>query len=375
VKLVKKTGESRVVVGPATVLLDYDELPQVLSLSRGKPKVDANIFKTVYLRVTANKVSDIVQVETKDLCRLNVTLSYRVSFESDTAKWFDLDNYVKFMTDHLRSKLRNAIKKYGVEEFYQGSADIIRDMVLGAAVEGKTRSGMVFPENGMKIYDVEILNVTMDDKDVEKMLISTQRDVINQTLILQQQRRSLTHSKEVEDIRQQIITLEMSTRETENVARLAELQRKLTVDMAAVDVKNKVVEAQQEFDLASQEVSNKIQQAGLLRERAVKELALELNAASQKQQLEKLTAEVEAVVNKTKAITPDLIAALQAFGDKALLEKIAESMNVMSIIGNKTVVGALQDALGGTRIADALSTLVAPAAAAKALTDKHSLSK
>ena len=369
VKLVKKTGESRVVNGPATVLLDYDELPQVLALSRGKPKMDANVFRTTYLRITANKVSDIIQVETKDLCRLNVTLSYRVSFEGDPLKWFDVDNYVKFLTDHLRSKLRNAVKKNGIEEFYGNAADIIRNMVLGKSEEGKPRTGMLFAENGMRIYDVEILAVTMEDHDVEKMLIATQRDVINQTLVLQQQRRHLGHTKEVENIRQQIIAFEMTTKDAENQARLADLQRKLSVDTASIEVKNKAIELQQEFDLSSQEVSNKIQEEGLKRERAVKELALELNAKAQAQQLEKLTAEVEAVVNKTKAVTPDLIAALQSFGDKALLEKIAESMNVMSIIGNKTVVGALQDALAGTKLAETLGSLVAPVTRTAA--DKH----
>lgn len=375
VKLVKKTGESRVVVGPSTVLLDYDELPQVLSLSRGKPKMDGNIFKTIYLRVNANRVSDIVQVETKDLCRINVTLSYRVSFEgTNSAKWFDVDNYVKFLTDHLRSKLRNAVKKYGVEEFYANAADIIRNMVLGKAEEGKPRAGMLFAENNMRIYDVEVLNVAMEDHDVEKMLVSTQRDVINQTLILQQQRRHLMHTKELESIRQAIISVEMQTREAENNARIAELERKLTVDKMAVAVTNQVAELRQEYELASQEVSNKIQDAQLTRERSVKELALELNEKAQKQKLEMLTAEVEAVVNKTKAITPDLVAALQAFGDKALLEKLAQSFNVMSIMGGDTVGDVLQKVLGGTKIAEVAGTLMTGAVASKVL-DKQHLSK
>lgn len=367
VKLVKKTGEARVVNGPSTVLLDYDELPQVLSLSRGKPKVDANIFRTVYLRVNANKVSDIIQVETKDLCRLNVTLSYRVSFEGvDSKRWFDVDNYVKFLTDHLRSKLRNAIKKFSVEEFYGNSADIIRDMVLGKSEEGKPRAGMLFKENNMRIYDVEVLSVAMEDHDVEKMLIATQRDVINQTLVLQQQRRHLGHTKEVENIRQQIIALEMSTKDAENQARLAELQRKLSVDMAMTDVKNKVIEMQQEFDLASQEISGKIQESALGRERAIKELALEINAKTQAQVIEKLQAEVEAVVNKTKAIGPDLIAALGAFGDKALLEKMTQALAPMSILGGETVVEVLQKALAGTKIAEVVNSLTTPELQARA---------
>ncbi len=43
------------------------------------------------------------------------------------------------------------------------------------------------------------------------------------------------------------------------------------------------------------------------------------------QRLRELQAQVDAVVNKAEAISPDLIAALQAFGDKALAEKIGRN--------------------------------------------------
>ena len=41
----------------------------------------------------------------------------------------------------------------------------------------------------------------------------------------------------------------------------------------------------------------------------------------------------------------------------------------MSIIGNKTVVGALQDALAGTKLAETLGSLVAPVT--RTVADKH----
>jgi major vault protein len=63
--LVRKNGDRRVVQGPGTYMLEYDENPQVITLSRGKPKTMDNPLKTVYLLTKANKVSDIVEVETK----------------------------------------------------------------------------------------------------------------------------------------------------------------------------------------------------------------------------------------------------------------------------------------------------------------------
>src|SRR5690606_29222472 len=102
VLVVSKTGERKVVIGPHTHLLEYDETLQVLELSTGTPKSEYNLYKTVYLRVLNNKVSDLVEVETRDLVRVQIQLSYRVNFEGDPNKWFEVENYVKFLTDHLR---------------------------------------------------------------------------------------------------------------------------------------------------------------------------------------------------------------------------------------------------------------------------------
>jgi len=56
------------------------------------------------------------------------------------------------------------------------------------------------------------------------------------------------------------------------------------------------------------------------------------------------------VVNKAEAVSPDLIAALQAFGDKALAEKMAETMAPLSIIGGKSIVEVFANLLQGTQL-------------------------
>lgn len=166
--LVRKNGDRRVVQGPGTFMLEYDESPQVITLSRGKPKSMTNPLKTVFLLSTANKVSDLVEVETKDFCRLNVSLSFRVNFTGNPEKWFNVDNYVKFMCDHMRSRIRGEVQKLGVEEFYGNHTEILRNIVLGKSIDNTPRPGVVFEENGMHIYDVEVLNVGMQNSDIEK---------------------------------------------------------------------------------------------------------------------------------------------------------------------------------------------------------------
>jgi len=169
--IISKGGNRRVVVGPKTVLLEYDETLGIMELSTGKPKTDNVLIKTAYLRVTNNKVSDIITVETKDLVKVEIRLSYLVNFTGEQEKWFDAENYVKLLTQHMRSIIANAIKKKGIEEFYDNSTDIIRNTVLGISDGTGERPGNLFKENGMHIYDVEVLGVKIIDDNIAMNLI------------------------------------------------------------------------------------------------------------------------------------------------------------------------------------------------------------
>jgi major vault protein len=73
--------------------------------------------------------------------------------------------------------------------------------------------------------------------------------------------------------------------------------------------------------------------------------------------IQELEAEVKAVVEKANAVSPDLIAALQAFSDKALAEKMAESMAPLAILGGKSVAEVLSNLLKGTIVEKVLNNL------------------
>ena len=364
--LVNKTGDRRVVQGPGTYTLEYDENPQVLSLSTGKPKTTDSVYRTVFLKTTANMVSDIVEVETRDFCRLNVKLSYRVSFEGDPNAWFNVDNYVKFLCDHMRSRVRAAVQKFGIEEFYGNHADILRDIVLGKSpAKGEARTGMLFTENGMRIYDVEVLGVAMQNPDVEKLLVAAQRDVIQNTLVLATERRKLSYIQESEDIKRLVAETNAETRKRSMELQAEEAKRKLELDLTIIS-SNAKAESERistEAAAAAARTANE-----LLSERATAEVtavqlevqakadAQRLQVAQQNQvlELQKLEAQVQALVEKAKAVSPDLVAALSAFGERAMVEKVAESMAPLSILGGGSVVDVLKKLLEGTSLAKQL---------------------
>ncbi|MGB1012681.1 MAG: hypothetical protein ACPG4T_01000, partial [Nannocystaceae bacterium] len=111
--------------------------------------------------------------------------------------------------------------------------------------------------------------------------------------------------------------------------------------------------------LDEQKTRDAIHNAELARKKATHDLENELAQRELKARLEELAAEVQAVVNKAGAVSPDLIAALQAFGDRALAEKMAESMAPLAILGGESVSEVLARLLRGTPLSKYL-----PAAAA-----------
>jgi major vault protein len=82
-----------------------------------------------------------------------------------------------------------------------------------------------------------------------------------------------------------------------------------------------------------------------------------LESMKQTQELEvkKLEAQVQALVEKAKAVSPDLIAALSAFGERAMVEKVAQSMAPLSILGGDSVIDVLKKLLEGTSLANQLA--------------------
>lgn len=189
--VVGKFKERKVIVGPATYLLEFDEYLEVFSLSTGNPKSDSRLIKDVYLRILNNQVSDTIDVETKDFVNIQLKLSYRLNFVGDSSNWFNVENYVKFLTDRFRSIYRSVVKTYTVEEFYKNAYQIIKNIVLGEDLS----SGYLFKENNVHVYDVEILNVTIMDAAVAKLMIESQQTVIQQTTTITREKAKLEITK------------------------------------------------------------------------------------------------------------------------------------------------------------------------------------
>ena len=357
IQVVSKSGQRRVVVGPQTVLLEYDESLEVVELSTGTPKTDEAPIKTVYLRVKNNQVSDRVQAETKDLVDVQIEVSYKCDFEDAPEKWFNVENYVKFLTDRLRSVIRNAVKKYGIEEINDRVIDIVRDTVLGEKGE-EDRKGFFFKENGMKVSDVEVLGIGIGDHRISDLLVNSQHQVVQETPENAKRKRSLEITRSIEKIKQETLDVQSVTTEKENELKIKELQKE-----------KEILEQETENEVTEQSLKDKISDSELARDK--KEKDQHLNYEKTRHEIE-----TEFFAKKMEAITPQLIEAIKTAGNTQLANTLAQNLpqagGSLGLLLGKGTLESLMAMVKGTPIEDSLKDLTN--GAVKAPVEKNRIS-
>jgi major vault protein len=346
--VVDKQGNRRVELGPKTVLLEYDESLEILELSTGKPKTTEPLLRTVYLRVLNNKVSDVCEVETSDHVSVELKYSMRVNFTGEPTKWFEVENYVKFLCDHVRSVLKGTIKKVAIEPFYADAVDLVRDTILGKVAEGAKRTGMLFPENGMHVTDVEVLGVEIGDPQVANLLSAAELETMQSHITLSRARRNLEVVREQEVIRQK--DAEARSETTTRLAGLetSDVAARLSVVLATVAAEIKEQEERKAAVIARNAASDVGHHAELARRQATAEQVHRVEQQTQALRLEGLRAEVEAAVARFSAAQPGFSEALLALGSQEALVKIADAMSVQSFVGGKTLTDVVDRVFAGT---------------------------
>ena len=364
INVVSKSGKREVVVGPTTKLLDYDQTLEVLELSTGRPKTTDNLIKTAYLRVENNKISDLINVQTKDFVDVQIKVSYCVDFlESYKDKWFSVENYVKYMCDRERSLMKRAAKQYTIEEFYANASDIVREICLNLPKEGEEqgeaecgRTGRFFRENGMLVHDVEVLSVAVE-RNVAEILENHQEEMIRKCLELSDATKKMevvtqlaAYEKKENELKHQnqIYKIELDKKlDLEKLAKQAELDKKAQEQAEA--------SKQAEYDL--QVIVDAIAEAKLEREK--KEDAARIETEKELAAIEKAKQEAyaETVANIMKSVSPDLVAALTSKANASMLETVTKSMSPYAIVQGESVADVTNQLLRGTTLEEVIKNM------------------
>ena len=346
VKVVSKNGNRKVVCGPQTVLLDYDQTLEVLSMSTGKPKTTDNLLNTVYLRHENNQVSDIIYVETSDFVKCSVKLSYKVDFDAEAMdKWFNVENYVKHLCDRVRSIAKKEVKEHTIEDFYQNYVAIMRKIALGADKDGR-----YFEENGMRLTDCEVLGIEVENR-VAQMLNAHQTEMVKDALALTAARSrtriaeelQAAEAKEAELANQKLLT-RMELQRTEALKKL-----EIQAEVSRKDEAEKKAKKEAECDM--QVLVDVVAQAAL--DRKQKEIDQQLDKQRKEAEIEKAKQDAYAatVAKIMASIGPDLVAALTSKSNADMTVAIAHSLSPYALAkGEESVSDVVNKITRGTSL-------------------------
>lgn len=355
---------NRVIVGPKTVLLNYDEDIVCMTLSTNKPKNPTVPLITPYLRYLNNTVSDLVVAQTKDMIDVEIGLSYKVDFTGDPEKWFNVENYVQHLCDRMRSMIRRLVKNSGVEIFNFTYVDMLRDLILGKQIVAEddcdvpqnvgSRPGYVFPENGMRITDVEVLGLTIGDEEISHQLHSAQLESVEQTLLLAKKQKLLEVTAATEDYERSILEQKSLTEQKKITIKITEKEKNKDLAITAAQCQVKEEEVKLELQRKLQGLLNEINEANIERANLTNDQKVRhaqiMSDVSVKQAQDIAKSEIE----KFSAITPQLIAAIKANGDKTLLSELSKNFNIQSMVGAKSIIEAASLVIKGTALENSI---------------------
>jgi len=366
VQVVDKQGNRRVVQGPNSVLLAFDEELEHFSLSSGKPKTTDDMITDAYLRVANNQVSDIVTVETSDHVKVHVKLSLRCGFTGEDSKWFSVDNYVKLLTDRVRSMLRAAVRTESIESFFAHGEAYVRDSILGKKTSGKkdekeVRAGLHFSENGLQVTDVEVLAIDILDRGIAQELQLSAQEAVTLHLGLERTRRQFAITAEKEQLGRDGLLSKEETRQLQAEIELRAVARGVADTTARQEAAQSEHTRQLEVQKAADVVAGARSSANLVRVKEERELNLAYDGAVQELKLAFIQAETAAFSDKAKAVSGDIAQAIMALGDKQTVVALAEALKVQTALDGGDFGGTIATVLGGTVIGQkVLSQLQAP---------------
>jgi major vault protein len=249
------------------------------------------------------------------------------------------------------------VRKLSIEEFYARSEDFVRDVILGAKGESGSREGRLFRENGMRVVDVEVLNVQVGDERIAALLSEAQRSAVESNIALGKAEKELLVAKRTEQIER-----ERAEAEAETAKRKAELEtdtvdRALSLSLARlvaeIEEKKKRLDAQH----ASDAVSSAAVGAALDRAKHEMEQNLEFDRARQAVEQASLEAHTRAVVDRFGAAQEGFSEAVLALSNQETLSKVAEAMSVQNLVGGKSFAEVVSKVFQDTPLAQLLTNV------------------
>lgn len=380
----------RVVVGPCTELFEFEEVPEILTLSRGKQKSDVTLLETCFLRITGNTVSDMIKLTTADQVPITVSLQYGLEFfvpddaenpDAEREKWFNDKNYVGMFTRNLRSRLSAEAETTQLMEIAKDMAGFIRDAVLGVKKEDdKHRPGLTFSDINMKIVEVDLIDWKINNEEISQALQRSNTSAVTRMLEDLEQESELESNRLRKRVADENATIEIdnakrdkTTAKTKKAITHLQLMHENALahkrnieNQKRADVITEAIQKRAD-EVADRESGRMVAAANLQDEITERRRTAAMKFLSSKQAIEEslLKTQGTVAVDMFRAIEPKLIEAIEGHGKQVMLAEFAKNLpeagGALGILlqgGGLAGFKALTENLGFEKVFDALNKSV-----------------
>jgi major vault protein len=261
------------------------------------------------------------------------------------------------MVDHLRSLIGNEVRNISVGDFYTDAANILRDCVLGKKPEGGSRPLKSFAENGMTVYDLEVISVSVLDKNIDNMLSTSRQETLQDRIELARATNRLEITTGMEEAKRAEAQAKSETQMQILELQNQEIGKKHVNMKASVANEGEITQARKlneqaaaKFDQAVAEIRRLIEEQDLKLGQAIKD-----QEANREIELERALAEAQKV--RMDAVQGKLVEALTAMAQTGQLQAIAQHLAPLSIVQGESLSGTLTKLLSGTPLEGMLANV------------------
>ena len=339
VNVVSKSGERKVVVGPTTTLLDYDETIEALHLDSGT---------TGFMQISDIHIKDKIVAKTKDYVKVMIDVSYLADFDEEKKdSWFSVNNYEKYLKDVMRNRLKNKIKTLTVQEFYNDYVSIVENTLISEENEFK---------NGMVLTDVEVQGISMEN-EVAALIDQHQKEVLSKTIQLQAVESEIEVEKKLAEAQRKKMDLKAANDAHEREIKYAN-DVAIATNKAELQAMHQEVEAAK---LAAEQDMTEIRT--MIEEQKLQSKIAEDNARIETEQkladieAQKYDAYALTVAQIMESIQPGLIEALNANANANLIEGIGEAVAPYAIAKGDSIAETVNTMLRGTSLQDTIKNI------------------
>lgn len=341
INVVSKDGTKKVVCGPQTVILDYDQTLETVFDASGK--------KTVFLQYQNNRIYDQLNVETSDFVPACIEVVYSVDFDLEQKdKWFAVSNYADMLKSKIKTNFCRKIKSMQVQEFYDSYSDVLYGVV---------DDHNVFDNNGMIVSNMDIVSFELDSS-IREVLDAHKKDVIRNNLNVMRAQSNYDTEKKVLDFQNLFAKLSHEAELAKIDMNMAEEAKNHEEKMATMAFEENMNKKQLEYKRENDALEDELCAKRLEREKAQKEQELALRAKSLEQEAKAKEAYAATVASVIQAISPDLIAAMQANSNAETLQQVSKAIAPLAIAKNEGVAETINTLLRGTSLENVFDSLV-----------------